>query len=288
MKTAEEGALAKSGEDESAAVRIPPSPSQSSPWTSLAGLKRNAPVIGFLLLVLAFWEFGPALFEIPGYIMPQLSDVLGALLDPSALPRYLEHARVTLTEAIGGLAIGTLFALVSAVVFTEYEVVHRIFYPYIVAIQSIPKVALAPLFVIALGYGMSSKIVVVILLSYFPVLVNTISGIRSVDDEHIELFRVNGASKSQLRWKLILPSALPSIFAGFEVAVVMSMLGAIVAEFVGAQAGLGLLIIQAQARLNTAAVFALLIILSIIGVSLNTVVRLLRRRVLFWIPQEAK
>lgn len=241
--------------------------------------------LGFLVVLLVAWQVLPGLLSIPSYVLPQLSAVLSALFDPAALPRYLYNAGYTLTEAGIGLLIGASAGIVIGILLAEVKVLHTTFYPYIVAIQSIPKVALAPLFVIWFGFGIESKIVVVVLLTFFPVLVNTINGIRSVDKDQIDLFRVNGASAWQTRRKLLLPGALPYIFTGLEIAVVMAMLGAIVAEFVGAQNGLGVLVLQAQFQMQTAAVFALLIILSTIGISLNLLVRLIRSKVVFWVPK---
>lgn len=240
--------------------------------------------LGFLVVLIVMWEFAPGWFDIPTYILPQFSAVLQALTDPQALPRYLYNAGYTLLEAGLGLAIGASAGVIIGILLAEIKVLYTTFYPYIVAIQSIPKVALAPLFVIWFGFGIESKVIVVVLLTFFPVLVNTINGMRSVDPEQVDLFRVNGATAWQTRRKLLLPASLPYIFTGLEIAVVMAMLGAIVAEFVGAQNGLGVLILQAQFQMQTAAVFALLIILSVIGISLNLSVRLIRRKVVFWLP----
>ncbi|WP_430593178.1 ABC transporter permease [Humidisolicoccus flavus] len=249
-------------------------------------LQRWLMPLGFLVLVLVAWQVLPNALDIPSYVLPELSAVLNALLDPAALPRYIYNAGYTLLEAGLGLLIGASAGIILGMLLAEVKALYLTLYPYIVAIQSIPKVALAPLFVIWFGFGIESKIVVVVLLTFFPVLVNTINGIKSVAPEQIDLFRVNGASAWQTRRKLLLPGALPYIFTGLEIAVVMAMLGAIVAEFVGAQNGLGVLVLQAQAQMQTAAVFALLIILSVIGITLNLTVRLIRARVVFWVPKK--
>ena len=253
-------------------------------WRALVA-KSVAPV-GFLIFFLTAWHFLPRFVDVPSYVLPELKEVVRALFDPDATGRYLSNAVYTLTEAGVGLLIGATAGLVIGVLLSEVTLLYRTFYPYIVAIQSIPKVALAPLFVIWFGFGIASKIVVVVLLTFFPVLVNTINGLKSVDPDQVDLFRANGASRSQMRLKLLLPAALPSIFTGLEIAVVMAMLGAIVGEFVGAQNGLGVLILQAQFKMQTAAVFALLIILSCIGITLSYCVRAIRRRVVFWVPGE--
>ena len=242
--------------------------------------------LGFLALILVMWQVLPTLLNTPSYVLPTLSNVLAALFDPAALPRYLDSAAVTMTEVFVGLGIGIAIGIVGAVVLTEVPILYRILFPYIVAIESIPKVALAPLFIIWFGFGLPSKIVVVVLLTFFPILVNTLHGMKGVDPDRYELFRINGASRFQVLRKLILPSALPSMFSGLELAMVNAMIGALVAEFVGAQKGLGVLILQAQGRMDTAAVFALLIILSLIGIVLNLTVRFLRRKAIYWVAAE--
>lgn len=256
-----------------------------TPRTSRRSGNRRTVVSGGIVVaavILVSWQFLPGLTGTPSYVVPALSDVVQALVDPAALPRYLSNAGTTLTEVLAGLAIGIPIGLVGAILLAQFPTAYAIAFPYIVAIESIPKVAIAPLFVIWFGFGLPSKIVVVVLLAFFPVLVNTIHGIRGVDRDQIELFEANGASRGQIRRKLLIPAALPSIFSGLELAVANAMIGAIVAEFVGAQHGLGVLILQAQGAMQTAAVFALLIILSALGITLNLLVRLARRKVIFW------
>jgi len=238
--------------------------------------------LAVLAALLSAWQFLPGWLNTPRYVVPPLNEVLVALADPVALPRYLQNAGATMTEVALGLAIGVALGLTLALTLAQLPRVYGIVFPYIVAIESIPKVAVAPLFVIWFGFGLTSKVVVVVLLAFFPVLVNTIHGLRSVDRDQIDLFRVNGASALQTRLRLMIPAALPQIFSGLELAVANAMIGAIVAEFVGAQEGLGVLILQAQGRMETPAVFALLIILSAIGIALNVAVRFLRKRIVTW------
>lgn len=245
---------------------------------------RNVGATLLLLVFLAAWQFLPGLLKTPSFVIPPLTDVIKALTDPVSFPLYMSNTGTTLSEVLTGLVIGIVIGLFGAIVLAQFPSAYAVVFPYIVALESIPKVALAPLFVIWFGFGMPSKVVVVVLLAFFPVLVNTLHGIRGVDRDQIGLFEANGASRSQIRIKLLIPAALPSIFSGLELAVANSMIGAIVAEFVGAQHGLGVMILQAQARLETAAVFALLIILSALGIVLNLIVRIARRKIIFWSP----
>lgn len=244
--------------------------------------KRVIASLALLGLLLLGWQFVPGWTNTPVYVVPPLSDVLKALFDPNAFPRYLENTASTMSIVLTGLGIGVVAGLVLAIVLAQFPTVYAVVFPYIVAIESIPKVAVAPLFIIWFGFGMPSKVVVVVLLAFFPMLVNALHGFRGVDRDQVDLFRVNGAKPLQIQTRLMLPAALPQIFSGLELAVANSMIGAIVAEFVGAQKGLGVLILQAQGRMETAAVFALLIILSVLGIVLNLVVRVLRRVVIRW------
>lgn len=243
------------------------------PWILLVGL-------------LLFWEFGPGLIGMPDYVLPRLSKVARIFLDASVLKLYLRNAYVTLSEALIGLLIGGVLGFVIGVLLTESRALYNTIYPYIVALQCMPKVAIAPLLVIWFGFGMTSKITIVSLLCFFPVLVNTISGIRSVTAENLELFRAIRASRMTTLVHLLIPSALPSILTGVEIAVVVSLLGAIVGEFVGAEEGLGVLILQAQFQMNIPGVFAILLVLALLGVIFNVGIRIIRKKSLFWVAGE--
>lgn len=243
------------------------------------------PILLFIA-VIAVWEISTTVFGVPEYIIPPLSKIVRVFGDLPLIAIYLQNALVTLQEAMLGLLIGGSLGFVAGVILTGSRTLFQTFYPYIIALQCMPKVAIAPLLVIWFGFGQTSKVVVVGLLAFFPILVNTISGIRSVPQEGIELFRAIKASRLSTLRHLLIPAALPSIMTGIELAVVVSLLGAIIGEFVGAEQGIGILLLQAQFQMNIPAVFALLIILAGIGIILNLAVRAIRRRALFWIPAE--
>ena len=253
-----------------------------------SGVRRNLLPIGVFVTLMMAWQFSPTIFNIPEYVLPKMSDVLRIFVQPEALSQLADNGKVTLMEAAIGLAIGASGGFFGGILFAVFPVIDKAFYPYIVAIQSVPKIAIAPLFVIWLGFGMSSKVLVVVILTLFPVLVNTIAGMRATDEDSMEMFRSIGAGRLQQMWKLRIPTAMPSVLTGLEIAVVMAMLGAIVGEFVGAQKGLGVMILQAQFNLNIPGVFAVLIVLAGIGTGLNLLVRILRRRILFWMPYERR
>lgn len=244
------------------------------------------PVI-FLAIFVGLWEYIPQVANIPKYIIPTFSEVALVYFDPAALRLYFDNALVTLSEAGLGFVIGAGLGFVGAIILTESRTLMNVFYPYIIALQCMPKVAIAPLLVVWFGFGITSKVVVVALLCFFPVLVNTISGIRGVSREQAELFQALRASRLQTLIHLSIPSALPSVLTGVELAVVVSLLGAIVGEFVGAEEGLGVLLLQAQFQMSTASVFAILGVLALLGVIFNVAVRTVRRKSLFWIVGES-
>lgn len=255
-------------------------------WLSVLRSRRSVGVVSVFVALMLAWQFLLPVIGMPSYVVPTLEATVNALFDPRALPIYLENAGSTLQVVFIGLGVGVGLGIAGALALARFPTLYAIVFPYVVAIESLPKVAIAPLFVIWFGFGIESKVVVVALLAVFPVLVSTIHGLKNVDPDFVDLFLAAGATHGQVRRKLLIPAALPSLFSGLELAVAASMIGAIVAEFVGAQRGLGVLVLQAQARMDTAAVFALLIILSALGIALNVSVRLLRRKIVFWMPGE--
>jgi len=198
---------------------------------------------------------------------------------------YWEHFQVTVIEMFVGLVIGSGLGFLLGIVISEFGRVGRLLFPYLVGIQSLPKVAVAPLIILWLGFGIESKIVLVALITFFPILINTLSGLSVVDEQRMDLMRVLKATRWQQFRFVRLPSAAPSIFAGLNIAAVLALTGAIVAEFVGAQRGLGVLLLQAQTNLDTAGMIVILIILASIGMCANAAVRLLERRLTYWVAR---
>jgi len=224
--------------------------------------------------------------DLPGYILPPPSKVAVALWRGFASGLYQKHLLRTLTETLLGFALGSAlgFALGAAVALNRY--VEYLLYPYIVMFQSVPKVALAPLIVVWFGLGLQSQVVNAALVACFPLLVNTIAGLKSADEERINLMGSLAASRSQIFWMLQLPTSLPFVMAGLEVSMIFALIGAIVAEFVGAEAGLGMLIQSMNFNMDVAGQFSVLLILSVMGLVLNRCIVLIRRRILFWDPAE--
>ncbi len=233
-------------------------------------------------LVLALWEAGVRFFEIAPYILPPPTSIFAGLWRGIQSGIYVMHTGVTLSETFMGFALGTVLAFVLGTAVALSRRVEFFLYPFIVMFQAMPKVALAPLIVVWFGLGLTSKVINAALVAFFPLMVNTIVGLRSADEDRVNLLRSLAASNFQIFWMLRLPNALPYIFAGLEIAMIFALIGAIVAEFVGAEQGLGMLIQSMNFNMDVAGQFGVLLILSIIGLVLNGMITQLRRRILFW------
>jgi NitT/TauT family transport system permease protein len=232
------------------------------------------------------WELIVRVFEVPTFIFPAPSQVAIALWRGFASGLYQKHLSHTLLETVLGFLLGSAlgFSLGTAVALNRY--VEYFFYPYIVMFQSLPKVALAPLIVVWFGLGLKSQVINAALVAFFPLLVNTVVGLKSTDEDRMNLMRSLAASEGQIFWMLRLPNALPFVMAGLDVAMIFALIGAIVAEFVGARAGLGMLIQSMNFNMDVSGQFSVLLILSIVGLLLNRCILLIRRRILFWDPSE--
>ncbi len=250
------------------------------------GLLRRRPelVLSPLLLVISLtaWQLLVPALGVSELVLPTPAAILRSLWSGIASGLYAEHALVTITEAAAGFAVASLAGLVVGGAIAQSRLAERVIYPYLIALQTIPKIAIAPLIIIWFGYGISSKIVVSAMLAFFPVLVNVIVGLKNCDPGKLDVMRSLSASPVQVFWMLRLPNALPFVFAGLNIAIIFSLLGAIVGEFVGAQSGIGSVILQANASLDVPRIFSLLLVLSAIGLTSYVALELIRRRILFW------
>jgi NitT/TauT family transport system permease protein len=239
------------------------------------------PIVVFLVL-LSVWETLIYTLKVPGFILPPPSAIVKAFFQGFITGAFLPDLAVTATEAIGGFLIGSVLGVFLAAIIVLFPLAERILYPYVVALQTVPKVAIAPLFVVWFGFGMTSKLIVVILVSLFPVLVNMVAGLRAIDQDRLDLLGALSASKWQIFWHLRFPNSLPFLFAGLNTAVVLSVIGAIVGEFVGSSKGIGFRILQANYALDIAGVFSLFAVLSMLGLSMYGTLRFIERKVVFW------
>lgn len=240
-----------------------------------------------LVVLIALWIFCVRVLRVPPYILPAPEAVLNALwsglaIDPASPKGYYLPLWSTLANAATGFAIGSGLGLVLGSLMAESRTVEKLLMPYAFALQSLPKVAIAPLVVIWFGFGDGSKVAIAALLSFFPVLINSFTGLRSIEPERLDLMRSLSATRFETYRIVKLPNAAPFIFAGLDMAVVYALLGAIVAEFLGAQQGMGVVITQAQAVSDVAGVFAALVILGVLGIALHSSVRRLEHRIVHW------
>ena len=189
-------------------------------------------------------------------------------------------------EILAGFLVGSICGLLLGFVIALVPLAERILYPYVVAFQTVPKVAIAPIIVIWFGYGVASKVVITATIAFFPLLANTIVGLRAAPRDQIEMMTSYTASRWQVFTMVRLKQALPYIFVGLDIAIVLSVIGAIVGEFVGAKAGLGYLILQKNFNFDMAGTFAILIILSLIGVGLHSIIHFIQRRIVFWMDTD--
>jgi NitT/TauT family transport system permease protein len=227
-------------------------------------------------------------FDVQPYVFPAPSAIAVALWNGVTSGTYLHALSVTLSEVLAGFAIGSACGILLGIAMVQLPVLDRIVYPYVVGLQTVPKVAIAPLMIVWFGFGIESKVFIVALTCLFPSLVNTIAGLRAVDSDRIALILSMCGSRGQLLRYVQLPNALPYIMAGLNTGIVLAVIGAIVGEFVGAKAGIGVLILQANFGLDLASVFALLVLIALAGVTLSFVLRRIEARLCFWSGKATK
>jgi ABC-type nitrate/sulfonate/bicarbonate transport system permease component len=244
-------------------------------------LGRLAPTAVAIAAILLFWQFFSAVTGEPKYVVPPLSDVLSAIVDRS-VDKLLPAAFVTGQEVLLGFIVGSVGGLLIATAIFLSATLRRAFLPIVIATQAVPVLAIAPILVIWLGFGMAPKVIVAALVVFFPVVINGIAGLNSIDLEMVNLMRSLGAGGWQIFWKLRFPAALPIVFAGLKNAAAISAIGAIVGEWVGASEGLGPVMIEANASFKTATTFAAILYLAAIAIALFGLVALAERLALPW------
>jgi NitT/TauT family transport system permease protein len=232
--------------------------------------------------LIAYWEIHVHVFDVDALLLPPPSKIALSFWNGMTSGLFLGHFAITVFRALSGFAIAAVFGVALGALVCQFRIVERTVYPWVVALQTVPKIAIAPLILVWCGYGSLSKIVTATLVAFFPVVVNTIAGLRSCEPGKLDLMRSLKASRWQTFRMVELPNALPFIFAGLSVAVIFSMLGALVGEFVGSKDGIGFLILDANYQLNIPRVFALLILLALYGICCHVLLQFLNRRLVFW------
>lgn len=232
------------------------------------------------LVLLGVWELAVSYGGWSRLVLPPPSAVAMALWRGWATGYFAPHAWQTLLEVLAGLALGGTWGLVGGLALGESAFWRRVLMPYVVTTQVLPKLALAPLLMMWLGFGTWPMVVITALVCFFPLLENTLTGLQQVDSQRLAMFRLLGASRWQTLWRLKVPMALPAMLAGWRVAVVLSLVGAVVGEFIGANQGLGALIIAAQGTMDTPLMFAVLAQITVLGLVLYQATLVLEHRLL--------
>ena len=248
------------------------------------GLIYTAPPAVALTLVAAAWEVWTRVSDTPEYIVPAPTRVVARLVGDVGF--FAGHGAVTLSEAIAGFLLGAAAALVGATLMAHSRVIERSLYPLAILVKVTPVVAIAPLFVIWFGFGPMPKVLIASLITFFPVLVNGVTGFRSVDRGALDFMRSLRATRREVFIKLRVPSAMPYLFAAFRVSIPLSVIGAVVGEWFSADRGLGSVIIVAHSNLDMVTLFAAIFVLSFIGIVLTVMVMVIEGRALFWHESE--
>jgi NitT/TauT family transport system permease protein len=251
--------------------------SKSSFMTSLHAMRRPA---GTLLVCLLLWEMVSRLKLVPPFLLPAPSAILASITEEPGL--YLYHAGYTLQGTLIGFALAVVLGVLMAMAIVQFKFVEQTLYPLLVSLNSIPKVAVAPLFIVWMGTGLEPKIAIAAMIAIFAIVIDTVHGLRSVDPEMIDLGRSVRGSKMNIIWKIRFPHALPSVFAGMKVAISLALIGAIVGEFVAAKRGLGYMILMAQGQFDVVRMFAALVVLSAAGMLLFYLVGQAERLLVPW------
>lgn len=242
-------------------------------------LKRYGPAAGLLAALVLLWEMACRGLGVPNFILPPPSRVLAALWTWRE-PLLREHLPVTLTEAVVGLLVSIVLGVSLAAVMRRWPLADRAVYPLLIASQTIPVIAISPVFLFWFGYSLTQRVAVVVLITFFPVAVATADGLRSADRDLLEWLRAAGASRWRVLWMAEVPAALPGFFTGCKMAAVFSVVGAVIGEWLGGQAGLGVYGRRAANNLKSPELFASVLLLSLLGIALFLTVTWLERRVL--------
>lgn len=237
------------------------------------------PAFVFVALI-ALWAIAVGYFEVPAYLLPPPGDVLPRLWD--ARVSLFNHSLITLQEILLGFGLSIVTAIPTGLLIALSPLAKRMLYPLLVFIQLVPKIAIAPLFVVWIGFGIASKVMLTLLLTFFPLLLASIAGFQILDQRLLYLTRSMGASFWQTFRYLRFPAALPVIFGGLKTSATIAATAAIVAEFVGANKGLGYQLLQATGTMDTTLVFGILFLLTVIGLALNAVVEIVEHLMTPW------
>jgi len=245
-------------------------------------LARFTPALVLFVAVLVVWEGVSRIFKLPEFVLPPPTAIVAVLI--SHQRDLARAAAVTAKEVLFGFALAAVVGAAVALVIARFAQFGRALYPLVVLFQTVPKVALAPLFILWFGFDLAPKVVLIVVIAFFPVAINMLVGLQTVDSNLIALMRSVGASRNEILRRIQIPNSLPYLMAGLKVAVTFAVIGAIVGEFAGAQAGLGYMIQFASTQMQTSLVFAALVEVSVLGLLFYYVIEWLERRYINWMP----
>jgi NitT/TauT family transport system permease protein len=242
--------------------------------------REYAPAALFMIALMAIWEWTVRARDVADYLMPPPSALWTAFLDQRAvLPA---HIQTTLTEALLGLFFAVVLGVGLAALIASLPLARRVLYPLLVVSQNIPVLVLAPLLAVWFGFGLMPKVLIVVLIGFFPIAVNTAEGLMSADREMIALVRSMGANRWQVLRTVLVPSAVPSFFAGLQIGAAYAVIGAVIAEWMGASSGLGLFITRSQRAFRTDQIFMAVVVIALVSIALFVSVQLLARVAMPW------
>jgi NitT/TauT family transport system permease protein len=242
-----------------------------------------APSLILGVILIALWEAAIHVFNVEVFVVPAPSAIALSLAQNATL--LAQATLVTAEEVLVGFVLASVVGAALALLIVRFSLLGRALYPIIVLFQTVPKVALAPIFILWFGYDLSPKVVLIVVIAFFPVTLDMLAGLQSVDPGLISLMRSVGAKDNDILLRVRIPNALPHLMAGMKIAITLSVIGAIVGEFAGASAGLGYMIQFASTQLDTPLVFAALIVISVVGVVFYYLIELLERAVTPWAPK---
>ena len=244
---------------------------------------RLAPGAVLLGAVLILWEAAIRLFNVSLFVLPAPSDIAGALVTNGAT--LAAATLVTAKEVLIGFSLAVIVGVALALLIVRFRLLGRALYPLIVLFQTVPKVALAPIFILWFGYDLAPKVILIMVIAFFPVAIDMLAGLQSVEPSFVALMRSVGASRGKIMLRVRIPHSLPHLMAGLKVAITFSVIGAIVGEFAGANQGLGYVIQFASTQLDTPLIFAALIVVSVLGLAFYYVVELAEYLLVPWAPK---
>jgi len=244
------------------------------------GLKEIGLPIFFFLGILIIWEVFVLALSIPEYLLPTPTKIVSEII--TDFNSLLKHTGITMLEAVIGFLIGNILGFIVAVIFVHSKTIEKGFYPYAIALKTTPILAMAPLLILWFGTGISSKIVASAVVCFFPILVNTIKGLKTIDSEYLDLLKSFSAKRYQIFTKLRLPNSLPYIFSALKISTGLAVMGAIVGEFVGAKEGIGFIILISTYHLETTTMFAAIIMSALSGMLFFCLISLIEKQIVFW------